>query len=165
MSENFEYVNQYYGVNACIGRRVVAYGCAGTITKDFGQYIGIVLDTAPHSEPERYHPTDGIEYGDVIEYTPPKMTSRQAAAKRKYGDYLDADYGHGFGEWLGIQLPEYEYRETTRYKYEYRMVRHSRAYWDSYYDICGEWRPTKKAAKASYKEALKKHREGLRNEQ
>lgn len=63
---SFEYVNFHYGVNACVGRRVVAYGEPGTIVKDFGHYIGVVLDSAPHSSPGRYHPTDGIVYG-----TPP----------------------------------------------------------------------------------------------
>lgn len=28
---NFEYVNEYYGVNSCFGRRVVAYGEPGTV--------------------------------------------------------------------------------------------------------------------------------------
>ncbi|VEB97386.1 Uncharacterised protein [Cedecea lapagei] len=79
--------------------------------------------------------------------------------RTRYGEYLHADYGHSFAEWLGIELPVYEDREVDRYKWEYRMVRRSRCYWDSYYDICGEWKPTKKAAKASYKEALKKRRE------
>lgn len=70
----FNYVNHHYGVNACVGRRVIAYGEPGTIVRDFGNYIGIVLDSAPHAAPERYHPTDGIEYGDVIDYTRRKLT-------------------------------------------------------------------------------------------
>lgn len=28
---SFEYINSQYGVNACVGRRVVAYGEPGTI--------------------------------------------------------------------------------------------------------------------------------------
>lgn len=154
---SFEYVNTHYGVNACIGRRVMAYGCAGTITKDFGHYIGIVLDTAPHAAAERYHPTDGIEYGEIIEYTPPKLNSRQSTAKRNYGEYLDADYGHSFAEWLGINMPEFEY-----FNGKIRMLRRC---WDYSTDVAGEWRDTHKSAKASYKEALKKRREDLRDEQ
>ncbi|QTP13418.1 hypothetical protein [Serratia symbiotica] len=38
----FDHINTHYGVNACIGRRVIAYGKPGTIVKDFGHYIGIV---------------------------------------------------------------------------------------------------------------------------
>lgn len=105
-----------------------------------------------------YHVTDKGKELAIASLPEPKKRTR-------YGEYLHADYGHSFAEWLGIELPVYEDREVGRYKWEYRMVRRSRAYWDSYYDICGEWKPTKKAAKASYKEALKKRREGLRDEQ
>lgn len=76
--------------------------------------------------------------------------------RTRYDEYLHSEVCESFGEWLGIELPVYEEREIGRYKYEYRMVRRSRAYWDSYYDICGDWMPTMKAAKASYKEALHK---------
>ncbi|MFC0146168.1 hypothetical protein ACFFJR_19180, partial [Pectobacterium cacticida] len=74
----FDYVNQHYGVNACVGRRVIAYGHPGTIVRDFGQYIGVVLDDDPDSPPDPYHPTDGIIYGDIVDYTPPKINARQA---------------------------------------------------------------------------------------
>lgn len=76
--------------------------------------------------------------------------------RTRYDDYLHSEVCESFGEWLGIELPVYEDREVGRYKWEYRMVRRSRAYWDSYYDVRGDWMPTKKAAKASYKEALRK---------
>ncbi|MEG5350762.1 hypothetical protein [Enterobacter hormaechei] len=82
---SFEYINSQYGVNACVGRRVMAYGEPGTIVRDFGHYIGVVLDTAPYHSPERYHPTDGIEYGEVVEYSPPKLppvSTRQKAITR-----------------------------------------------------------------------------------
>jgi len=42
---NCEYVAQYYGVPACIGRRVIAYGKPGIIAEDRGNYIGILLDS------------------------------------------------------------------------------------------------------------------------
>lgn len=76
--------------------------------------------------------------------------------RTRYDDYLHSEVCESFGEWLGIELPVYEDRKVGRYKWEYRMVRRSRAYWDSYYDVRGDWMPTKKAAKASYKEALRK---------
>ena len=79
--------------------------------------------------------------------------------RTRYDEYLHSEVCESFAEWLGIELPIYEDREVGRYKYEYRMVRRSRAYWDSYYDICGDWMPTMKAAKASYKEALRKSKE------
>lgn len=151
---NFEYVNQYYGVSACVGRRVVAYGEPGTIVKDYGQYIGIVLDTAPHALPERYHPTDGIEYGDVVEYVLPKLSARKYEAKRKFQEYLDADSGHDFHEWLGINRPEVEYDRNGNCRM-YRLGNYRDA------SVYGEWKPTKKEAKASYKEALRKYRAGI----
>ncbi|UVO09337.1 hypothetical protein LW347_05010 [Pectobacterium polonicum] len=149
---SFDYVNQHYGVNACVGRRVIAYGEPGTIVRDFGNYIGIVLDSAPHADPRRYHPTDGIKYGDIIEYTPPEINARQAKAKCNYREYQDADYGHDFAEWLGINVPRVDYDSSRG---EWRMYRYG-DYRDS--SIYGEWCKTKKAAKASYKDALKKYR-------
>ncbi len=75
----------------------------------------------------------------------------------KYDEYLDADTCVSFSEWLGIKLPEYErrYRDS---KYEYRMYREIRDQWWDLTRIEGEWMPTMKAAKASYKEALKASR-------
>lgn len=75
----------------------------------------------------------------------------------RYDEYLHSEVCESFGEWLGIQMPEYEYRAVDRFrgKYEYRMYRRSRIYWDSSVDVKGDWCPTKKAAKASYKAALR----------
>lgn len=151
MGEDFGYVNFYYGVSACVGRRVMAYGEPGTIVKDFGNYIGVVLDANPAAPPARYHPTDGIVYGDVVSYTPPKLSVRQAEAKRQYQEYLDADYGHDFHVWLGIDKPSVEYDHHGKC----RMYRTGNAWKLSIY---GEWCKTLKAAKASYKEALYKAR-------
>ncbi|WP_416425388.1 hypothetical protein RAM80_06410 [Pseudomonas sp. App30] len=67
-----EYVQKYYGVPACIGRQVIAYGKPGIITADFGHYIGIVLDGSTKRQPGRYHPEDGIEYGEMAEKLPLK---------------------------------------------------------------------------------------------
>lgn len=79
--------------------------------------------------------------------------------RTRYDEYLHSEVCESFGEWLGIELPVYEHRETGRYKWEYRMVRRGRCHWDSYCDVRGEWSPTKKAAKASYKEALRKSKQ------
>lgn len=72
----------------------------------------------------------------------------------KYDEYLDADTCITFAEWLGIKLPEYEWRKRGN-KYEYRMYRETRNQYWHLTRIEGEWMPTMKAAKASYKEALK----------
>lgn len=96
-----------------------------------------------------YHVTEKGEEAAISALPEPKKRTR-------YDDYLHSEVCESFGEWLGIELPVYEDRKVGRYKWEYRMVRRSRAYWDSYYDVRGDWMPTKKAAKASYKEALRK---------
>ena len=100
-----------------------------------------------------YHVTEKGEATAISALPEPKKRTR-------YDEYLHSEVCESFAEWLGIELPIYEQREVGRYKYEYRMVRRSRAYWDSYYDICGDWMPTMKAAKASYKEALRGNSNG-----
>ena len=59
---NFEYVKEYYGVPAQMGRRVNAYGKPGVIAEDRGNYIGILLDRDKPGNVNNYHPVDGIEY-------------------------------------------------------------------------------------------------------
>lgn len=79
-----------------------------------------------------------------------------------YGDYLHADSCLTFGEYLvGMRLPEFEQRETgfLTGKYEYRMFRRVATWFGSERDVQGEWFSTKKAAKASYKEALCKSKQ------
>lgn len=142
-----EYVRQYYGVPACIGRRVVAYGKPGIIVKDCGHHIGIALDDDPKRRVGHYHPVDGIVYGEMADEIPkpPKRT--------KWDQYYDEESSLDFHEWLGINKPEFESRGDWRNR-EYRMVRWGG--WYSYRDLEGEWAPTMKSAKASYKAALHK---------
>ena len=98
MRGNCQYVKDYYGVPACIGRRVVAYGKPGIIAEDRGNYIGINLDSDRPGEVNNYHPVDGIEYGEMGKVRP--MTR----AQRRYREYQDADwYGGSFADWLGIR--------------------------------------------------------------
>lgn len=151
MKSNFEWINQHYGVNACIGRRVIAYGSPGTITKDMGNHIGIVLDSAPDREPGPYHPTDGIVYGDVVAYKPPKVS----ASTLRYRDYWHSESSLSFAEWLGIDVPkrEYGYHWDNRDKVRLRSNR-----------ACGEFCKTVKDAKASYKQALEAYKARQRME-
>lgn len=134
---SFEWINQHYGVNACVGRRVVAYGAPGTIVKAMGQYIGVVLDSAPDREPAPYHPTDGITYGEVIEYKPPKISR----ARKRYREYWRSESSLSFAEWLGIDVPEREYSSLGVRMYNRKSA--------------GQFCKTLKEAKASYKAALK----------
>lgn len=96
---NCEYVKKYYGVPACIGRRVIAYGKPGIIAEDRGHYIGILLDCDKPGNVNNYHPTDGIEYLDEVGKVRP-MTRSQ----KRYDEYLRADWFDGsFADWLGIR--------------------------------------------------------------
>ena len=59
---------------------------------------------------------------------------------------------------LGINLPSYE-RRFERGRIEYRMARPDQRYtWGKWGGVTGDWAPTKKEAKASYKAALAAHR-------
>jgi hypothetical protein len=89
-----EYVRSYYGVPAEIGRRVRVYGKEGIIAEDRGNYIGVTLDTDKPNHVSNYHPTDGVEYLGMG--TVRKLTRSQ----QNYQDYLRADCGWSFGEWM-----------------------------------------------------------------
>lgn len=147
-----EYVRQHYGVPACIGRRVVAYGKPGIITADRGHYIGIALDDDPKHRINNYHPTHEIVYGDMAEKLP------KPPKRSNYDKFQDDDTGLDFHEWLGINKPRFETR--GRWPYEYRMHRYNTGPYTSC--IEGEWASTKKAAKASYKVALKAYHDSTR---
>jgi hypothetical protein len=85
----------------------------------------------------------------------------------RYEEYLRADgcAGGSFAEFLGICETHYEERSEMvgdwphrRVVREYRMYRGDR--WSSYgSEMKGDWAPTKKEAKASYKAALKARQE------
>ncbi|QLR72695.1 hypothetical protein HV337_09180 [Citrobacter freundii] len=136
------------------------YFLAGDGHTDNEEWKKLVADGCATSRPAPdfvgggtiYHVTDKGEAKAISALPEPKKRTR-------YDDYRHSEVCESFGEWLGIELPVYESREVGRYKWEYRMVRRSRAYWDTYCDVRGEWKPTKKAAKASYKEALRKSKE------
>lgn len=92
---NCDYVANYYGVPACIGRRVVAYGKPGIIAEDRGNYIGILLDSDKPGNVNNYHPCDGIEYLGMG--TVRKMT----ASQKRYREFLEIgdcfeDFAHFF---------------------------------------------------------------------
>ena len=93
---DFDYINKTYGVNACIGRRVIVYGDPGTIIKDCGHHLGVNFDNRKPGHVSRCHPTSEVQYLDEI-VKPRKMT----ASQRRYQEYLDADSGQSFSEWIG----------------------------------------------------------------
>jgi hypothetical protein len=91
--EAYAYVRAY-GVPAEYGRRVVVDGKPGIIVKDCGYQLGVCFDARPANDIARCHPTWRVEYGEVG--TPRKVTRSQ----QRYLDYLDADSGGTFAEYL-----------------------------------------------------------------
>lgn len=152
------YVQKHYGVPACIGRRIIASGKPGTIVEDRGHYIGVLLDG--ERRVGNHHPTWEMQYGEVVEKLPkrPRRTN--------YDKFQDDDCGYEFHEFLCIIKPEIEtrgggrtYRDGAMHDVprEFRMYRTAHALdYLARASVTGEWAPTMKAAKASYKEALKK---------
>lgn len=76
--------------------------------------------------------------------------------RTKYDEFLRTDCSESFAEFLGIRKPKIDVRGGVSFggwsRFEYRMFRPTR--WNLE-EISGEWSPTKKDAKASYKAALK----------
>lgn len=91
---NCQYVRTHYGVPACIGRRVRVYGDAGIIAEDRGHYIGVNFDKDKPGRISNCHPTDKVEYLELGTIRP--MTR----AQRNYRNFLNADCGCTFAEWL-----------------------------------------------------------------
>lgn len=147
----FDYVRERYGVPAEIGRAVVVNHRSGVIVADRGNYIGVNFDDESPGIVRNVHPKWEVVYGEMVEIRKP---TRASAA---WLEYMDADYGHSFAEWLGIEKPRLEYHWDSRNANKYRYVRaeHTRrGRWRQ--RVEGQYAPTMKEAKASYKEALKK---------
>jgi hypothetical protein len=90
-----EYVRQYYGVPAEIGRRVMVSGKPGVITADRGQYIGVTFDADKPYVVHNAHPTSEVEY---LEMGRPRRLTR---SQQRYSDYLDvADLYENFAHYL-----------------------------------------------------------------
>lgn len=94
----FKFINRTYGVNACIGRRVIVYGKPATITADRGHYIGITYDTDKPSVVRNAHPISKVVYLDEV--VKQRTVSRSA---RRYAEYLRSEVNETFAEWLGIR--------------------------------------------------------------
>lgn len=94
---NCEYVRQYYGVPAVIGRRVSFQGRGGVIAADRGNYIGVNFDEDKPGEIFNLHPTYEVEYLGMGKVR--KLTRSQ----QRYQDYLSvADCYDSFAAWLGV---------------------------------------------------------------
>lgn len=90
----FEYIKNYYGVPAEIGRLVKVNGKSGIIIEDRGNYIGVNFDADKPGVVENAHPTWEVEYlGMGI---PRKMTKSQ----RRYQRYQSLGIELGFANFL-----------------------------------------------------------------
>lgn len=88
----FDYINQYYGVNACIGRKVVVDGKSGVIVDSRGNYIGVNFDSDKPSVISNCHPTWHVEYGEI------GKVRKQTKSQQRYQRYLE--YGDSFNSFI-----------------------------------------------------------------
>lgn len=98
---NFDYVKNAYHVPAEMHREVMLKGKKGVIMEDMGNYIGVVFYDSENKHPQPCHPIWEMEYLDTFNYNPP--IEKITASKRRYKEFLDADSGLNFREWLGIK--------------------------------------------------------------
>ena len=80
---NCEYVREYYGVPACIGRKVKVNGMPGVIASDLGHHIGVNFDDHKPGAISPCHPTWEVEYLGMGKVR--KMTRSQARYRRFIG--------------------------------------------------------------------------------
>lgn len=94
MIKAFEYIQNYYGVPACIGRGVTVSGRPGVIAEDKGHYIGVLFDTDKPTEIMPCHPTSEVVYGEIRPVRP--MTRSQ----KRYREFLRLEIDIPFGDYL-----------------------------------------------------------------
>ena len=93
---NCDYVRNYYGVPAEIGRRVSVNGRDGIIAEDRGNHIGVLFDDSNPNQIVPCHPMWKVDYhglGKVREMT---------RSQKRYRDFIKADSGLTFAEWIGV---------------------------------------------------------------
>lgn len=78
----------------------------------------------------------------------------------RYDEYLRSECSEGFAWFLGIRVPDVEWNHEWGKACRYRFVRRD---WTYHVDVAGDWKPTKKEAKASYKAALRKFQDQRRH--
>ncbi|MDR8398238.1 hypothetical protein NE850_18005 [Paraburkholderia sp. USG1] len=64
---SFDYIRKYCDVPAERGRQVTCYGERGVIVGADGHYLCVVIDGDRSEEERRYHPTDKVVYGDIVD--------------------------------------------------------------------------------------------------
>lgn len=89
---SFEYIKQYYGVPAEVGRRVTVNGKPGIITEDKGNYIGVNFDEDKPGTALPCHPAWEVNYLGMGQIRP------ATKAQQRYRRYLE--YGDSFQNFL-----------------------------------------------------------------
>ena len=105
---SFEYINKSYGVNACIGRRVIVDGEPGVIVGTNSAHLKVNFDHLKASDISYCHPTWRVEYLEMGKVR--KLT----AGQKRYQEYLNADCCESFAEWLGVDKRSRERREYLK---------------------------------------------------
>lgn len=91
---NCQYVRDYYGVPAEIGRRVTYKGKPGVIYKDGGNYIAVNFDEERPGDTVPIHPTDkNLVYLDEV-----GKVRRMTKSQKRYKRYLE--FGDGFDSFI-----------------------------------------------------------------
>lgn len=110
---------------------------------------------------ERAHAPKFLHDGDVVfrvtdaglayalEHLP------QPPKRSRYEQYLHSETDCSFAEFIGINKPVVETEYQARGRARYRFARYDGHAWQRRLEVAGDWAETKKAAKGSYKAALK----------
>jgi hypothetical protein len=85
----FEYINNYYHVNAELGRKVTVDGESGVIAKDCSHYIGVNFDKDKPGVISNCHPTWRVEYGAIGKIRTPTASQRRYKRYLEVGDCFD----------------------------------------------------------------------------
>lgn len=98
----FEWINNHYGLDAYIGRDITVSGKKGTITEDKGNYIGVTFHDDKKFKSLPCHPTSEVIYLDTC--TDVKtLRVKNWRSKQRYSDYLNSDSSLTFAEWIGVK--------------------------------------------------------------
>lgn len=106
---NCEYVNEYYNVPACIGRRVEIDGKPGIVAADRGNHIGVNFDADKPGAISPAHPTWKVKYLGIGKVRKMTRSQKRYQAYLEYGDCFDDlidfcrwyDYKASIGEPVG----------------------------------------------------------------
>lgn len=92
----FDYIKKTYNVPAELGREILFENKRkGVIVADEGHYIGVNFYDSKPGVISSLHPTSEIEYLETF-----GVIRKPTRSQQRYRDYLDADSGLTFIEWI-----------------------------------------------------------------